>query len=165
MSALALTAAALLALAPAKKGKTEEPAAADANASVAKEFGGKVWVAAEAPPAVEGQQLHAWLSGHPATAEIGRASKDGAWVINFIAVFKKAAAKGPLTVQFFEKNDPSSLVDQFSPQNDVSRRVFSGSYELNPDLGFNKGHSYTIRVGQILNKKFQTYAAGELSLK
>lgn len=164
MTTLAYVTAALLALAPAKKGKGDEQAA-DPNAAVAREFGGKVWVSEAEAPAVDGDQLRSWLSGHAAASEIGRKSKDGPWIVNFVAVFKRPAAKGPITVQFFEKGDPKGLVDEFSPSNDVARLVFPGSYELNPDLGFNKGHTYSIKVGQILKGKFQPYASGELSLK
>jgi hypothetical protein len=56
-------------------------------------------------------------------------------------------------------------VDQFSPSSDIARMVFEGNYELNPDLGFNKGHEYFIKVGQIIKGKFQPYASGELALK
>jgi hypothetical protein len=76
MTTLAYVTAALLALAPSKKGKgNDEPA--DPNAAVAKEFGGKIWVTEAEAPAVEGDQLKSWLSGHAAASEIGRKSKDG----------------------------------------------------------------------------------------
>lgn len=153
--------AAFLALAAAKK---KEEAPADPNAAVAKAHGGKVLVTEGDLPANEGDRLSAWLAGRPKTAEVTRKGSDGAWNIGYVAVFKKPAARGPMTVQFFEKGD-DDLVDTYSPPNDVSSVVFQATYELEPDKGFNKGRTYVIKVGQIIKGKFQTYATGELSLK
>jgi hypothetical protein len=82
-----------------------------------------------------------------------------------VAVFKKPAAKGPITVQFYDKEDPKNVVDQDSPSNDAATLVYQNTYDLDPDHGFNKGRTYVMKVGQIIKGKFQPYATGELKLK
>jgi len=160
MKLLALSAL-LLALSAAKN---KEPAPADPNVAVAKLYGGKVW-ADEKTPASDGDALKACLSSRPAGGEVGRKSKDGPWTVSYVAVFKKPAAKGPITVQFFDKDDPKNVVDQDSPSNDAATFVYHGSYDLDPDHGFNKGRTYVIKVGQIIKGKFLPYASAELKLK
>lgn len=150
-----------------KAGKESGAAAdpADPEAEVAKAFGGKVWVQREPIGASSPDGLRQWLAANPAVQEIVRKGKDGPWTINFVAVFKKPAVKGPLTIQFFEKGSPRELVDQYSTEDEVSSSVYRSSYELSDDKGFNKNHSYTMRVGQILKGKFVPYAAGEMTLR
>jgi hypothetical protein len=80
-------------------------------------------------------------------------------------VFKKASAKGPMTVQFVDKTDPKNVIDQDSPNNDAAALVFQSSFDMDPDKGFNKGHTYLIKVGQLIKKSFIVYATGEVTLK
>jgi hypothetical protein len=144
-----------------KKKAPEEPA--DPNAVVAKTHGGKVWVHAGENPSSEGDRLASWLGGRDPVGALGRTG-DAPWAMSFVAVFKKPVAKGPVTVQFFEKGD-SDIVDQASLDNDSATLVYQAKYELEPDKGFNKGRTYVVKVGQIIKNKFQSYASGELSLK
>ncbi len=139
--------------------------AADPNAGLARPHGGKVWVQEEVFPATEGAKLGAYLADKKPGAEITAKVKDGPWVIHYLAVFKKPALKGPMTVQFFESTDRKNIVDQYSPTLESPAVVFQSSYELSPDLGFNKGRTYLINVGQILKNKFVPYASGQVSLK
>jgi hypothetical protein len=151
----------LLALAAGKAKKETPPP--DPNAAVAKSYGGKVWTEEKLPAGDEA--LRTWLASHPAGGEVGRKGKDGPWTFSFVAVFKKPAAKGPITVQIYDKQDPRNVVDQGSPANDAATLVYKGTYELDPDHGFNQGRTYLMKVGQIIKGKFQTYASGELKLK
>jgi hypothetical protein len=43
--------------------------------------------------------------------------------------------------------------------------VFQEPYDLETNNGFNKGHTYIIKVGQIIKSKFVSYATGEVTLK
>jgi hypothetical protein len=158
-----MVAVALLALGGGKK--TETKAAPDPNEKASKAHGGKVWVQGDQIPSETGDALMQWLGSHPATQAIAQKAKDGPWAIQFVAVFKKPAAKGPMTVQIVEKNDPKNVVDQYSPNNDASALVFQSSFDLDPDRGFNKGHTYLIKVGQLIKKSFVVYATGEVTLK
>jgi hypothetical protein len=155
----------VLALVALGGGKKEESAAPDPNTAAAKAHGGKVWVQAEPIATESGNALLQWLGSHPAKQTIAQKSKDGPWSIQYLAVFKKPAAKGPMTVQFVDKNDPKDVVDQYSPSNDASALVFRSSFDLDPDRGFNKGHTYLVKVGQLIKKSFVVYATGEVTLK
>ena len=144
-----------------KKGTT----AADPNVVVAKSHGGKVWIVAGPPPSGEGEDLSKWLSGHAPGAEITKKPDEERWPITFIAVFKKPPAKGPMTIEFVDRKEPGTLVDQYSTETPGGSLVFQEPYDLETNNGFNKGHTYIIKVGQIIKKKFVSYATGEVSLK
>ncbi len=146
-------------------GKKGSAPAADPNEVVGKAHGGKVWIVGANPPSVEGEDLNKWLSSHPSTSELTKKANEERWPITFIAVFKKAPAKGPITVEFVDKKDPGTLVDQFSPPSVAESVVFQEPYDLDTNNGFNKGHTYVIKVGQLIKGKFVSYASGEVSLK
>ncbi len=148
----------------AAKAKKATPVA-DPNEIVAKTHGGRVWIVTDAPPSVEGAELDKWLASHPPTAEVTKKPSEERWPITFVAVFKKAPAKGPVTVEFVDKKDPKTLVDQYSPPTVAESVVFQEPYDLETNNGFNKGHTYIIKVGQIIKGKFVSYASGEVSLK
>src|SRR5437016_14602357 len=101
-------------------GKKQEPKAADPNEKAAKAHGGKVWVHGDAIPSESGDALMQWLGSHPATQTVAQKTKDGPWSIHYVAIFRKPAVKGPMTVQFFDKTDPKNLIDQYSPANDAA---------------------------------------------
>ena len=147
------------------KQEAKKPAPADPNVLVAKEHGGKVWVLTSSTPSAEGEALAKWLASHPSTAEIDKKPSDERWPITLLAVFKKPPAKGALTVEFVDKKDPRTLVDQYSTQSQSGGLVFQEPYDLETNNGFNKGRTYIIKVGQLINKKFVSYATGEVSLK
>lgn len=149
-------------------GKKEAAAkpAADPNVGLAKDHGGKVWVTGEQLPSVEGDDLGKWLAAHPGPAQLTQKPKEDKWPMNFLAVFKKAPAKGRVTVEFVDKEDAKNTVDQFSPDTPASASVvYQEGYDLDANNGFNKGHTYVIRVGQLIKDKFVVYATGEIALK
>src|SRR5262245_58456472 len=158
-----MVAVALLALGGGKK--TETKTAPDPNEKASKAHGGKVWVQGDNIASEQGDALMQWLGAHPAAQAIAQKAKDGPWAIQYVAVFRKPAAKGPMTVQFVDKTDPKNVVDQYSPNNDAAALVFQSSFDLDPDRGFNKGHTYLIKVGQLIKKSFVVYATGEVILK
>jgi hypothetical protein len=151
--------------AASKKANKEAAPAVDPNTAVAKNHGGKVWVVSDSIPGVEGDGLEKWLAAHPANAEIVRKGNEERWPINFLAVFKKPPAKGPITVMLVDKKEPKIIVDQFSPQTPGAALVYQEGYDLEQNNGFNKGHTYIMRVGQLIKGRFQLYATGEISLK
>ena len=164
--AVALLAATTASAAPKKAAKeAATKPAVDPNTAVAKTHGGKVWVVSDSIPTVEGEALEKWLAAHPANAELTRKGNEDRWPINFLAVFKKPPAKGPITVMLVDKKEPRIIVDQFSPQTPGGALVYQEGYDLEQNNGFNKGHTYVIRVGQLIKKKFQLYASGEITLK
>lgn len=147
----------------AKKG-TSSPAA-DPNTAVAKAHGGKVWILSSSPPNAEGEELAKWLSSHPSVGELSKKPSEERWPINYLAVFKKPPAKGPMTIEFVDKKEPGTLVAQDSSETMGGSVVFQEPYDIDTNNGFNKGHTYIIKVGQIIKGKFISYASGEVSLK
>lgn len=145
-----------------KKGSTP---AADPNLVVAKAHGGKVWIMTGSTPNAEGEDLSKWLSSHPSASEVAKKGSEERWPITYLAVFKKAPAKGPMTIEFVDKKEPGTLVDQYSTQPQDGSVVFQEPYDLDTNNGFNKGHTYIIKVGQIIKGKFVSYATGEVTLK
>ena len=163
---VALLTATTASAAPKKAAKeTATKPTVDPNTAVAKTHGGKVWVVSDSIPAVEGEGLEKWLAAHPSNVELARKGNEDRWPINFLAVFKKPPAKGPVTVMLVDKKEPRIIVDQFSPQTPGASLVYQEGYDLEQNNGFNKGHTYVMRVGQLINKRFQLYASGEISLK
>ena len=148
---------------PSKKG--DSTPAADPNAGLAKSHGGKVWILGGAGPNAEGADLGKWLDSHPSAATVTKKPNEERWPITFLAVFKHAPAKGPATVQFVDKKDPGTLVDQYSTESAATSVVLQEPYDLDSNNGFNKDRTYVIKVGQIIKNKFVSYATGEISLK
>jgi hypothetical protein len=147
-------------------GKDKKAAtAADPNTAVAKAHGGKVWILTSPPPSTEGEDLAKWLSSHPPAAEVTKKPNEERWAITYLAVFKKPSAKGPITIEFVDKKEPKALVAQDSSQIPGGGLVFQEPYYIDANDGFNKGHTYIVKVGQILKKKFVTYATGQVTLK
>jgi hypothetical protein len=168
LAGLALLVATIAAPAFAKGGKDKKASSApavDPNTAVSKAHGGKVWILNSAPPSGEGADLAKWLSSHPAAAEVAKKPTEERWPITYFAVFKKPPAKGPVTIEFVDKKEPGTLVAQESSQAPAAGLVFQEPFDLETNSGFNKGHTYIVKVGQIINKKFVTYATGEVSLK
>jgi len=141
------------------------PAATDSNTTVAKAHGGKAWIITGPAPSSEGEELSKWLSSHPAAAEVTKKPSEERWPITILAVFKKPPAKGPMTLEFVDKKEPRTLVAQDSSQTPGGDLVFQEPYDLETNNGFNKGHTYIVKVGQLIKKRFVTYATGEVTLK
>ncbi len=165
LAGLALLVATNVALAAAKDKKPASASAADPNTASAKAHGGRVWILASPPPSVEGEDLSKWLASHPTATELTKKPNEERWPMTYVAVFKKPPAKGPLTLEFRDKKDPGVLVAQESSQAPAGGLVFQEPFDLETNSGFNKGHTYVMKVGQIINKKFVTYATGEVTLK
>lgn len=150
----------------AKGKKTRAGTAADPNAVVAKTHGGKLWILAGPLPGSEGEDLAKWLSSHPSATEVSKKPDEERWAISYVAVFKSPPARGPMTIEFFDKKEPRTLVSQDSSQMPGGDSVvFQEPYDIDVNNGFNKGHTYIMKVGQLIKGKFKTYASGQITLK
>jgi hypothetical protein len=147
----------------AKKGAAA--AAADPDAVVVKAHGGKLWILTSAPPSSEGEELSKWLSSHPSVTEVTKKPNEERWRIVYLAVFKRPPAKGPLTFNFVDKKEPRTLVAQDTSQSPAGSLVFQEPYDLQANDGFNKGHTYIMKVGQIIKNRFVSYVTAEITLK
>lgn len=149
-----------------KAAKKAASPAADPNAVVAKAHGGKLWILAGSLPGSEGEELSKWLSNHPSATEVSKKPNEERWAISYVAVFKSLPAKGPMTIEFFDKKDPKTLVAQDSSQTPGGDSVvFQEPYDIDVNNGFNKGHTYIMKVGQLIKGKFKSHASGEITLK
>jgi len=162
---IATNAAPLYAKGRAKSKRSAAAQVSDPNAVVAKEHGGKVWILTSTAPDSEGEELSKWLSSHPAAGEVSKKPSEERWPIKYLAVFKKPPAKGPITIQFVDKKEPRVLVAEDSSQTMGGSLVFQEPYDIDVNNGFNKGHTYIMKVGQIIKHRFISYATGEVSLK
>lgn len=96
--------------------------------------------------------------------------KDSRWKVTMVAFFRKAAVDGPITIWLYDKADKASIrakepVNAISVDTKSAKNVFIHDLEINPDLGFNRKHTYILFVGQIIGKRVKHYAKGEVSLK
>ncbi len=150
----------------AAKGKKSASPATDPNAVVAKTHGGKLWILTGPPPSGEGEDLVKWLSSHPSATEVSKKANEERWSINYLAVFKTPPAKGPMTIEFFDKKEPRTLVAQDSSQiSGGDSVVFQEPYDIDVNNGFNKNHTYIMKVGQLIKGRFKSYASAEITLK
>jgi hypothetical protein len=149
-----------------KKAPSSASSAADPNAVVGKTHGGKLWILAGPLPGSEGEYLSKWLSSHPSATEVSKKPTEERWSISYIAVLKSLPAKGPMTITFVDKKEPRTLVAQDSSQMPGGGSVvFQEPYDIDVNNGFNKGHTYIMKVGQLIKGRFKSYVSGEITLK
>jgi hypothetical protein len=107
------------------------------------------------------------FSAHKPKIELKRGA-DKHWNVTLVAFFRKESYPGPITIWLYDKKDKAAIRDK-EPVNAVSvdakpKTTFIYDLDINPDLGFNKGYTYLIHVGQIIGRKTKVYARGEVSL-
>jgi hypothetical protein len=99
-----------------------------------------------------------------------KSGKSSLWKTTLVAFFRKPSVHGPMTVWLYDKADRASIkakepVHVMSVDAKGPTEVFVYELGINPDLGFNRKHTYIIYVGQIIGKRSKYYAKGEVSLK
>ena len=102
------------------------------------------------------------------TIELKR-NKDKSWEVTMVAIFKRKAHPGPITLWFYDKSDKAAIkakqtVHEVSIDSQPTQ-VFVHNLLIDPDRGFNKNRNYLIWVGQIIGKRNKVYARGEVALK
>lgn len=95
--------------------------------------------------------------------------KDGHWTVTMVAFFRKDSVPGPITIWLYDKGDKAALkakepVHLLSVETQPTG-MFINDLDLSPDVGFNKGRTYLLLVGQIINKREKVYAQGEILLQ
>jgi len=127
------------------------PVAAAAGASAAP--GGKT------PPVV------------PQFARAGAAdgANQGSWTLAFAANLKKAALHGNALFVFFDMEDPGCVENrQFTALYQAPIKAgtkLAARVTLAPDEGFRAGHTYRIRVVQLINGKELVLTEGDVALQ
>jgi hypothetical protein len=99
----------------------------------------------------------------PPKGEIRREAK-GRWQPTMVAFFAKKSVDGPVTIWLFDKADKDQEPIQALSVDAKPTEIFVHELDIDPDLGYNAGHTYLVKVGQIVAKKERIYAAGELKL-
>jgi len=92
------------------------------------------------------------------------------WRVQVAAFFKRKSYPGPITVWIYDKADKASIkakepvwvqsIDGFKPT-----RLWTHEVYFDPDVGFNKNHTYIVMVGQIIGGKQRVFARGTAELK
>jgi hypothetical protein len=97
-------------------------------------------------------------------------NKNKEWEVYIIAFLNRKPVPGPLTIWMYEKGDKAAMrANEPISAKSVDRKglgkTFVHNLLIDPDLGFNKNHSYVVWVGQILGRKNKVYARGTVNLK
>jgi hypothetical protein len=128
---------------------------------------GKVFCSTQRIKDVAAEALIRIFSEKTAKADVPR-EKNGRWKTTLVAFFRKESIPGPMTIWLLDKDDKEALKanepTQVISAESTPKEVFVNDIELDPDQGFNKGRTYLIRVGQIINKAPKIYATGEIVL-
>ncbi len=128
---------------------------------------GRVFVTADRVKDVARESLARQFQNAAPQAVLAR-RQNGHWVGTVVAFFKKPAVQGPIILWIFDKADKQALKDNEPVQavtvDAKASDTFVHETDFDPDQGYNKDHTYIIRVGQIIAKKEKVYATGEVKL-
>ena len=138
-----------------------------ALAKVPRSVEGKVFFASSTIQDTSTKALVRRFEKEKANAELRR-NKNGHWTVTIAAFLGRIPYPGPITIWLYDKQDKAALKAK-EPVNAISvdgrgRSVFIHELDISPDLGFNKGRVYNVYVGQILGKRDEVFARGEVEL-
>jgi hypothetical protein len=117
---------------------------------------------------VEAEKTKARFSRAALAAADGKAHTSLAWTIDAAAQLKKAAFTGNTLFVFYDMADPNSVKNQESTalyQAPVKAgKAIAVRLNLGGEDGFRAGHTYRLRIAQLLNGKEVVLAEGDFSL-
>jgi hypothetical protein len=127
-------------------------------------------VAAASSPVASAGADSASAKPAPVVPRFERVGSEAAtWTLELAANLKKAALKGNALFVFFDMEDPGSVENRqytalyqapLKGGTKVAARV-----QLSPDEGFRAGHTYRIRVIQLINNKELVLSEGDVALQ
>ncbi|MEK6608341.1 MAG: hypothetical protein AABZ30_11815 [Myxococcota bacterium] len=129
-----------------------------------KHLKGRVAIDDKEFPDKQGKDLAKYFEERLTARKVKR-DTDGLWSVYFYAVFNKEAVKGPITILLYDKADPVGAVDVKSIPSEEKTWTFRNVIALDENLGFNKAHTYELRIGQLFGKQAKIYAKGEVTLE
>lgn len=142
--------------------------ASPASAKVPPKLYGKAFFTNDRIKDQAADALAAYFAKKTPSIKLTRA-KDKHWNTVLVAFFRKPTVDGPVTIWLYDKADKASIKAKepvhVMSVNSTPRQVFIHDLDINPDLGFNKGRTYLVFVGQIIGKRDKHYARGEVSLE
>jgi hypothetical protein len=93
---------------------------------------------------------------------------EGRWTVDFASTLARPAVKGNALFMFFDLDDPESLPNRQITalyQTDVKAgKSMAARLSLEPEDGFRAGHTYRLRVVQLLNGKEVPLVEGDVTL-
>ena len=117
---------------------------------------------------VEAEKNKPRFSRAALAAADGKAHTSLTWTIDAAALLKKAAFSGNTLFVFFDMADPNSIKNQESTalyQAPVKAgKAIAVRLNLGGEDGFRAGHTYRLRIAQLLNGKEVVLAEGDFSL-
>ena len=146
-------------------------AGGEAGAKVPRALAGKVFFSADPVSDLGQAALIKRFTRKKPTIKLTRPkTKDSRWKTTLVAFFRKPSVDGPVTVWIYDRADPKSIkakepVHVASINAKGPGEFFVHELTLNPDVGFNRKHTYVVYVGQIIGKKTKYYARGTIPLK
>lgn len=92
---------------------------------------------------------------------LDRAS-DNTWSATLVAFLKRKPARGPITLWFYDKDNPQKPLETKSMDRRKAKQLFIYDMLLDGELGYKMCRTYVMRVGQIIRGKNKVYATGEV---
>ncbi len=101
--------------------------------------------------------------------QFARAEKSGPWLVDLHATLKRAAVAGNALFVIFDEEDPHAVENhEYTALYQTaihSGRALSARLAFHPDEGFRAGHTYRLRVAQLIGGKEMVLTEAELTLQ
>ncbi len=122
-------------------------------------------IAVEAPS----EPVAARRSAAAPVPQFARGDQTGPWIVELQAVLKRAAVAGNALFVIFDEEDPHAVENhEYTAMYQTairSGRALDARFAFHPDEGFRAGHTYRVRVAQLLGGKEVVLTEAELTLK
>jgi hypothetical protein len=121
--------------------------------------------------AVEGASapVAARKSAAAPVTQFARGDKSGPWLVELQATLKHAAVAGNALFVIFDEEDPHAVENhEYTAMYQTSihsGRALDAKFAFHPDEGFRAGHTYRVRVAQLIGGKELVLTEAELTLK
>src|SRR5262249_9511190 len=104
-----------------------------------------------------------------AKAGAAQAKRTQPWDVLLVANLKKPTLPGTVLFVVYDKNDPEAIkrheVTEIWYVTMAAARAVAARVQLDPDEGFNAGHTYLLRVVQLVSKREVVLAEGSVKLE
>jgi hypothetical protein len=103
-----------------------------------------------------------------AAREGGSTEREGAWTVDLASTLKRQSYPGNVMFLFFDLADPQSLANrEFTALYQISaksQKTLAARLVLAPENGLRAGHTYRLRIVQLVGDKEVLLAEGDLTL-
>ncbi len=131
---------------------------------------GKVFLSATPIPDTGRRVMIKRFSKQKKAHLVFKRGKAKVWKATMVAFLKRAPYPGPITIWWYDLADKASFKAKepaYVKSVDVKgvKDLFVHDIVMDPNIGFNKKHTYKIYVGQIVGKRHRYYAQGTVELQ